>query len=229
MREGAKVLATDVNAARLDEAFGGNPDVATVAIDVTAAEAPDAIIGGAVERFGRLDILVNAAGIFAWLPLEDADFAAWERMMDINLNAPARLCVRAIPALKASGEGRIVNIASTNALRAREGMGCYTVSKHGVAGLTLSLAVELAKYGITANHINPGTILTGITRALADDPLVRRDLNGQGLMNRMGTVDEIAQAVLYLVGPNSGFTTGLGLAVDGGFLVKYPDRPVTAG
>ena len=222
--EGAQVVATDINSAGLQHSYAGDGRVATVAIDITADNAADLIVEMALDRFGRLDILVNAAGIFQLLPLDDLDFAAWSRMWAVNLEAPLRLCVRALPALKRCGAGRIVNIASVSALRARSGFGPYTMSKHAIAGLTVSLAVEFGKYGITANSINPGTILTGITRPLMADPEWRRDLESQGVLSRIGSVEEIAEAALYLVRPNSGFTTGHALAVDGGFLVKYPER-----
>lgn len=222
--EGARVVATDINAAGLQGIYAGDDRVATVATDITAENAADLIVEAALDRFGRLDILVNAAGIFQLLPLDELDFAAWSRLWAINLEAPLRLCVKALPALKSSGEGRIVNIASVSASRARSGFGPYTMSKHAIAGLTVSLAVEFGKYGITANSINPGTILTGITRPLMADPEWRRDLESQGVLNRVGSVEEIAQAALYLVGPNSGYTTGHALAVDGGFLAKYPER-----
>lgn len=223
--EGAKVVATDVDAARLVAAHDGNPSVATIGVDITAVDAPDRIVGLAIDRFGRLDILVNAAGIFAVSPLDDMARADWDRMMDVNLNAPFRLCQRALPELKSAGAGRIVNIASTSAHRARAGTGCYTISKHALAGLTISLAVEFAKFGITANSIDPGTILTGITRAHLENTTRMKDLTNQGLMDRLGTVEEIAEAAMYFVGPNSGYTTGHALAVDGGFLIRYPERP----
>jgi NAD(P)-dependent dehydrogenase (short-subunit alcohol dehydrogenase family) len=223
-QEGAKVLATDVAGDKLRAAHEQNPLVRTLAIDVTAPEAARTIIDGAVEAFGALHILVNAAGIFRLATFDELTQAEWQRMMDVNLNAPFSLCLRAIPELKKVSHGRIINIASTSALRARKGMGAYTVSKHGLAGLTISLAVELGEYGITANYINPGTIVTGITRGLMENPAWKRDLETQGVFNRMGTVEEIAHAVLYLAGPHSSFTTGHGLAVDGGFLIKYPDR-----
>lgn len=225
LKEGAHVVATDVNEEKLLAAYSGSENVTPVIIDITASDAPDTLVAAAVAA-GGLDILINAAGIFQFVNLEDMSIEQYDRMMDINLNAPTRLCLRAIPELKKSQSGRIVNIASVNALRTREGMGAYTVSKHGLAGLTISLAVELAKYGITANSINPGTILTGITRELMNDQGRKEDMESQNLMNRLGTVEEITQAVFYLVGPNSGFTTGHALAVDGGFLIKYPDSTV---
>lgn len=222
--EGAKVLATDINAAGLQASFSGDDRVVTLTTDITAEDAADRIVEAAIGSFGQLDILINAAGIFKLLSFDDLDFAAWHHMWAVNLEAPLRLCVRALPELKRCGAGRIVNIASVNALRARSGFGPYTMTKHALAGLTISLAVELGKHGITANSINPGTILTGITRPMMDDAAWRRDLESQGVLDRIGTVGEIAEASLYLVGPNSGFTTGHALTVDGGFLAKFPER-----
>ncbi len=218
------MVATDIDAAGLNANYAADGNVITIATDITADDAADRIVGAALDRFSKLDILVNAAGIFQLLPLDDLDLNAWSRMWAINLEAPLRLCLRALPALKACGAGRIINIASVSASRARSGFGPYTMSKHAIAALTVSLAVEFGKDGITANSINPGTILTGITRPLMPDPEWRRDLESQGVLNRVGSVNEIAEAALYLVGPNSGFVTGHALAVDGGFLVKYPER-----
>jgi NAD(P)-dependent dehydrogenase (short-subunit alcohol dehydrogenase family) len=223
---GAMVLATDIAGDKLEAVHAKNPNVRTLAIDITQIGAADAIIGAAIATFGELHILANVAGIFRLAMFEDLTQAEWHQMMDVNVNAPFSLCKRAIPELKKISGGRIINIASTSALRARKGMGAYTVSKHAMAGLTISLAVELGEFGITANYINPGTIVTGITRDLVQNPVWKRDLESQGVLNRMGTVAEIAHAALYLAGPNSGFTTGHGLAVDGGFLIKYPDRIV---
>ncbi len=222
--EGAQVVATDIDAAGLEAGFAGDERVTTVVTDITAADAADRLVGTAIDAFGRLDIVVNAAGIFQMLPLDELDFGAWHRMWAINLEAPLRLCVRALPALRESGAGRIVNIASTSASRARSGFGPYAMTKHAIAGLTISLAVEFGRHGITANSIDPGVILTGITRPMMSDPAWRSDLESQGVLDRIGTVEEIAEAALYLAGPNSGYTTGHALAVDGGFLVKYPER-----
>lgn len=222
--EGAKVLATDINEAGLQASFIGDDRVVPLATDITAEDAADLIVQAAIDSFGQLDILINAAGIFKLLPFDDLDFAAWHHMWAVNLEAPLRLCVRALPELKRCGAGRIVNIASVNAARARSGFGPYTMTKHALAGLTISIAVEFGKHGVTANSINPGTILTGITRPMMDDPAWRRDLESQGVLDRVGTVEEIAEAALYLVGPNSGFTTGHALTVDGGFLAKFPER-----
>ena len=149
--EGARVLATDVNAAGL--AFADDDRVATVITDITAEGASDKIVNTALARFDRIDIVVNAADVFELMPLDDLDLAAWSRMWAVNLEGPLRLCVAALPALKACGAGRIVNIASVSAARARSGFGPYAMTKHALAGLTVSLAVEFGRYGITANSI----------------------------------------------------------------------------
>ena len=222
LKEGATVVATDVNAERLERELGSEPAVRTLAIDITADGAARAVTELAAEQFGGIDILVNAAGIFRFVDIEALAVDEWYRTLDVNLHAPFKLSVAAVPHLKKSSAGRIVNIASTNGHRANYGATAYTVSKHAMVGLTKSLAVDLAKYGITVNSIDLGCIVTGITRELMKDPDMIGYMEQQAVLNRLGTVDEIAQAALYLAGPNSGFTTGHGLAVDGGFLVAFP-------
>lgn len=222
LEEGAKVVATDVNAAKLASELGAAPDVHALAIDITAEGAAQEIVDLAVGQFGGIDILVNAAGIFKFIDIEAMAMAEWYRTLDVNLHAPFKLAIAAVPHLKKSAAGRIVNIASTNGHRANYGATAYTVSKHAMVGLTKSLAVDLAKYRITVNSIDPGCIVTGITRGLMQDPQMIGYMEKQAVLERLGTVDEIAQAALYLAGPNSGFTTGHGLAVDGGFLAAFP-------
>jgi NAD(P)-dependent dehydrogenase (short-subunit alcohol dehydrogenase family) len=222
LEQGAKVVATDVNAEKLTAALGGESDARTLAIDITADGAAQAIVDLAVEQFGGIDILVNAAGIFRFMDLESMALEDWYRTLDVNLHAPFKLSIAAVPHLKSSSAGRIINIASTNGHRANYGATAYTVSKHAIVGLTKSLAVDLAQYGITVNSIDPGCIVTGITRELMKNPDMVGYMEKQAVLNRLGTVDEIAQAALYLAGPNSGFTTGHGLAVDGGFLMAFP-------
>ena len=220
--EGAKIVATDVNAGRLEAELDGKPGVTTLAVDITSDEAAPALIDRAITEFGGVDIVVNAAGIFKFIDLEELSLQDWYRTLDVNLHAPFKLAIAAIPHLKKSQAGRIINIASTNGHRANYGAAAYTVSKHAMVGLTKSLAIDLAKYAITVNSIDPGCIVTGITRELMKNPDMIGYMSKQSVLDRLGTVDEIAQAALYLAGPHSGFTTGHGLAVDGGFLAAFP-------
>jgi 3-oxoacyl-[acyl-carrier protein] reductase len=142
--------------------------------------------------------------------------------MDVNINSVFRICRAAIPQLRKSGKhGRIVNIASIVAVRSGPGLAAYATSKFGVAGLTKTLAVELGPDGITANHIQPGAILTGMTRPLMEaDPEVLKVFESYSVFGRVGMPDDVAKAALFLASDDASFITGHGLAVDGGFLAK---------
>lgn len=223
VEEGASIVATDIDGPKLNAAFGSNPHVRTVAIDITATDAPAQIVDAAKEIFGGIDIVVNAAGIFQMVDVTDIQLDMWDRTMAVNVTAPMRLTLAAIPALKQSGQGRIINIASINSKLARRGASIYTTSKHAIAGFTISLAVELGEFGITANWINPGTILTGITRPYMEDPIWAQYMENQNVLGRIGQPEEIAHAALYLADPMAGFTTGHGLTVDGGYTARFDD------
>jgi NAD(P)-dependent dehydrogenase (short-subunit alcohol dehydrogenase family) len=228
IEEGARVVVTDIQAEKLAAAFPDSRAAKTLAIDITADEAPALVVEAAQESFGGVDILVNAAGFFEMAAVTDIEQARWDRMMAVNVTAPMRLTLAAIPALKQSGSGRIINIASINSKLARRGSAAYTTSKHAIAGFTVSLAVELGEFGITANWINPGTILTGITRPYMQDPQWRHYFENQNVLGRIGQPEEIAHAALYLADATSGFTTGHGLTVDGGYTAGFDDAGLVA-
>jgi NAD(P)-dependent dehydrogenase (short-subunit alcohol dehydrogenase family) len=139
----------------------------------------------------------------------------------VNLRAMFRLSRAALPLLRESGRGRIVNIASISALLANEGMGAYTSSKHAVAGFSKSLAVEVGRDGITVNYIVPGAIVTGITRAAVEADAGFRDFwIGKSAVGRWGQPGDIANAVLFLASRAADFITGHGLVVDGGASIR---------
>ena len=132
-------------------------------MDVTSADAPAAIVGRAVETFGGLDVLVNAAGIIATGGLEATTDEVWDSMMAINLRAPFRLMRAASPHL-AARKGAIVNVSSVNGLRSFAGVLAYNVSKAGVDHLTRCAAIELAPIGVRVNAVNPGVTVTNLHR-----------------------------------------------------------------
>lgn len=221
VEEGARVLAVDVNEAKLNAAHNGaGENVKLLALDITQESAAADIVGACVSAFGGVDILVNNAGVVDYENVEVMRADNWRRTMDVNLSAMFFLCQKAIPEMKKRGGGRIVNIASINAVVTAPGLGAYAASKHGVAGLTKTLAVELGPDNITANYINPGAILTGMTRPLMDDPDTKALFESFSVLPQMGMPEDIAKGALFLASDDAAFITGHGLTIDGGFLAK---------
>lgn len=215
LADGAKVLAVDIAAPGLQTL-----DCPHVVVDVTAVDAPEVIANAALEELGGLDILVNNAGICPVSSLEDTEDETWDRVLDVNLRSMFRISKAALPMLKQSEAGRVINTASVSAAFANEGMGAYTASKHGVAGLSKSLAAEWGKYGITVNYILPGAIVTGITRDLIEvDHDFRKFWEDKSPLGRWGQPTDIARAILFLASSDAAFITGHGLAVDGGAMI----------
>src|SRR3970040_1813402 len=130
------------------------------------------------------------------------------------------LCRRAIPELRANGKGRIVNVASVMAERTDYSLSAYTAAKHGVAGLTKTLALELGKFGITANYILPGAIYTGMTRQNFDQDYIRQVWEKKAALRRLGQPIDIAHGAFFLASDDSDFVTGHGLVVDGGLPLR---------
>jgi NAD(P)-dependent dehydrogenase (short-subunit alcohol dehydrogenase family) len=226
-REGARVVVNDMS---LDEAQGvvrkveaaGGKGLAVKANVAVKAEV-DAMVKAAVETFGGLDILVNNAGIEGPPALlEDLPEAQWDRVIGVNLKGVFLCCQAAIPAMVARGKGKIVNIASTAGIRMTFfGSADYTASKHGVSGLSQHLAWELADRKINVNVVCPGGVLTplmehGTTPELRDQ-LVRRLVP----LGRFCSLDDIANAVVFLASDRSDLVTGQLLAVDGGLLTGF--------
>jgi NAD(P)-dependent dehydrogenase (short-subunit alcohol dehydrogenase family) len=185
-------------------------------VDVTDEGAVRAAVAGILERHGRLDVLVNNAGVYPHLPFEELDFAEWRRVLALNLDA-AFLCSHAVyPALKQRGYGRIVNISSAAVHVAPPEMAHYLASKAGLIGLTRSLAAEAGAHGITVNAITPGFIETpGVLADPAELELFDVIVAEQAVPRR-GQPADIAECVAYVVSPAASFITGQTVNVDGG-------------
>ena len=222
--EGARVAVTDLDLTRVNdvvaqiEAVGGT--ATGYALDVTDAAQRKSVVTDITERWGALDILVNNAGIALETTLDAEDFEArWDRTFAVLLTAQVQLIRDCLPWLLKSDAGRIVNIASTEALGATKGISPYTAAKTGVIGLTRSLAVELGTRGVTVNCICPGPILTGMTAAIPDEAkqeFARRRV----ALKRYGDPEEVAQMTLSLVLPAASYVTGVAIPVDGGLTIK---------
>jgi 3-oxoacyl-[acyl-carrier protein] reductase len=220
-QEGARVLAVDLPDRGLADIYQGHSCIAHLEKSVADADAADTIVSTAVERFGRLDIVMNNAGIASNTPVEAMTDEIWDRTLNVNLTAQMKLCRRAIPYLKLSPAGRIINVASVMAEGTGFGLAAYCASKAGVAGLTRTLALELGKFAITANYLEPGAIATGMTKPLWDArPDVADIWAKKSALRRLGQPIDLARAALFLASDDGGFVTGHGLVVDGGLMLR---------
>jgi 3-oxoacyl-[acyl-carrier protein] reductase len=223
-REGAKVALADIRADALEavaeavRSEGGQAQA--FALDIADAEAIAKVVPAAAEAFGGLDFVVNNAGIGRLATLDDEAYdAEWAHQFDVLLTAHQRIIRAALPFLRASPCARIVNIASTEALGATPRNSIYIAAKHGVAGLTRALAVDLGREGVTVNCICPGPILTGLTERIpeADRATFARRRTALG---RYGDPAEVAHVMLSLCLPASSYITGAVIPVDGGLSIR---------
>ncbi|MEN8159289.1 MAG: SDR family NAD(P)-dependent oxidoreductase [Myxococcota bacterium] len=222
--EGATVAAADLEASAVEAVVDGiraaGGQAAAFALDVSDAARVDHVVAETVSRFGRLDILVNNAGVSLPAPIEGESFeASWERTLAVNLTAHTRLIRACLPHLRAHGAGRIVNVASTEALGATAALSPYTASKHGVVGLTRALAVELGATGVTVNCICPGPIHTGMTSVIPDEAK-RKFARRRVPLRRYGDPEEVAHMTLALALPSASFVNGAVVVVDGGMTAQ---------
>lgn len=214
--EGARVLAVD----RPGTDLAGAERIEVLEQDIAVAGAAGRIVGAAVERFGGLDILANVAGVSGRHTVEEMPLEHWDRVNGVNLRAMFLLCQAAIPHLKQSPAGRIVNVASVMAQGTDFGLAAYCAAKAGVTGLTRTLALELGKFGITANWLEPGAILTGMTRTNMEQPQIRAVWEKKAALRRLGQPIDMARALLFLASDDAGFVTGHGLVADGGLTLR---------
>jgi NAD(P)-dependent dehydrogenase (short-subunit alcohol dehydrogenase family) len=217
--EGWRVALLDIEAELLEKAVASLANAEhTLALHCDVADA--AQVAKAMEqvarRFGRLDALVNNAGVAVFAPLLETSDADWNRILAVNLSGPFICTKAAVPLLRDAGNGAVVNITSISAVRASTLRSAYGTSKAGLAHLTKQLAVELASLGIRVNAVAPGPVDTAMAKAV-HTPEIRADYHDAIPLNRYGLEEELAEAIFFLSSDRSSYITGQILAVDGGF------------
>ena len=223
--EGARVAVTDRDSQGVDAVAGEIVDAGGLAtgwtLDVADAAAIIQVVDEVAMQLGPVDILVNDAGVSLPVEITAADFErSWDATLTINLTAQVRLIRACLPHLAREGAGRVVNIASTEGLGATPFISPYTVSKHGVVGLTRSMACELGPMGVTVNCVCPGPIRTGMTAPIPDDAK-ERFARRRVPLRRYGDPEEVAHMVLSLALPAASFVNGAIVTVDGGLTAKF--------
>lgn len=219
-REGASVVLVSRDQAALEavaaEAVG---PTAVVAADVMATDTPARVVQAAIERFGSIDVLVNAAGIIGTASTDQTPDELFDRMFAINVRAPFRLMREAFPHIRAR-QGNVVNVSSVNGLRAFAGVAVYCSSKAALDHLTRCAALDWAPHGVRVNCVNPGVTVTNLHRRGGMDEtryaaFLERAKETHPL-GRPGRAEEIADAVLFVASDRAGWMTGDTIAVDGG-------------
>jgi NAD(P)-dependent dehydrogenase (short-subunit alcohol dehydrogenase family) len=221
-REGARVAGLDLappSGEGWEAVAKAAPDALALAADVRDEAAVERAVAEAAERFGRIDALVNAAGVSGFGGVDALDAAEWDRVVDINLKGTFLVCKHVVRRMLAQGSGAIVNLASIEGLEGYEAQAAYNASKGGVVLLTRNMAIDYGLRGLRVNCLCPGYIETPMTAAL-DGPALRaiRDkFIAQHMLRRPGRPEEVAAAALFLVSDDASFVTGHALVVDGGF------------
>src|SRR6266545_7365395 len=223
LREGASVLLADVDeaAARATAAELAQPDrVAVSRTDISRPLDAEAAVASAVARFGGVDILVNNAGIQTYGGPVDTTEETWDRTLAVNLKGHWLMSRAAIPRMVGRGGGAIVNVSSVQGLACQPNVMAYSVSKHGLIGLTRTMAVDLAAKNIRVNCVCPGTVDTPLVRAAVahdrDPDRLWRVLDAMHPLGRIAQPREIGEVIAFLAGGRSSFMTGSVVTVDGG-------------
>jgi NAD(P)-dependent dehydrogenase (short-subunit alcohol dehydrogenase family) len=221
-REGAAVVCADIDAATAEaiaariRAAGGR--TMAIALDVRDRAAVDAAVATTVREFGRLDVMLDCAGVSDGGSFLDLDHNKWERVIAINLTGMFHLGQAAARQMvRQGGGGSIINVTSQLAEVARAGSANYVASKGGGRSLTHAMALDLAPHGIRVNAIAPGPTLTGLTRARYADPERQRETIAQIPLGRLGDPQDLVGAILFLASDESRWATGSTVTVDGGY------------
>lgn len=227
---GAQVVIADANA-DTGNGTAAEYNATFMQLDVRDEDQWEALMTEVLSRHGRLDVLVNNAGIFSNCPVDETPLADFQRVIDINLTGCFLGCKHGVRAMKQNPDGAggsIINLSSITGLRGQVGGAAYCSSKGGVRLLTKTVAVENGKRGIRCNSIHPGVMHTPMLQGLLDAagdaaPAVRQQIEGNTPLARLGDAGDIGDMVVFLASDESRFVTGAELVVDGGMTVGLPD------
>ena len=222
--EGARVAVGDLDLERAEgtatEIRHRKGEAYAFQVDVSNPTSAAGLIEAAEASLGRLDVLVNSAGIREIVSVLDLSFEEWQRVINVNLTGtflPSQAFARRI--VNQGKTGQIVNLASTLGLMAAPNRAAYTASKHGVVGLTREMALELGDKGVCVNAVAPGVVRTPLTERYFQDPAYAQAIRDIHALGRWAEPDEIARAILFLADETNGFITGTILTVDGGWTI----------
>jgi len=211
LADGATVLACDISSEGLAGTFNHIANLADPQAITTLAAAAQSQLGG-------LDILINNAGVCPVGTLDELTDDQWQFGLDVNLLAPARLSKACLALLKASRAGRVINTGSILSRYGDAGLGAYAASKHAILGFTRSLAMELGPYGVTVNCVQPGCIVTGMTRGMLENGEAADYYRDKSALKRLGQPEDIADVIAFLASDDARFITGQGIIADGGVM-----------
>jgi NAD(P)-dependent dehydrogenase (short-subunit alcohol dehydrogenase family) len=218
VREGAKVVAGDISGAEEDTAKEVGDDVLPIHCDVTKEADVEAMMAAAIKEFGRVDVVLNVAGIADGGSLGDLDMTQYDRLMDVDLRGVFHGMKYGIRALLETGGGSIVNWSSVGGLNGSAFTSVYAAAKHGIIGASKAAAIEYGTQGIRVNVICPGFILTEIMSVGAEGFIP--DIAAKACLNRAGEPHEVAEVGAFLASDRASFITGAVIPVDGGWSAK---------
>ncbi len=215
---GASIAIGDLDLAAATGLARELPTAEGFRVDVTDRPAVEGFVAAARARFGRLDVLVNSAGIREIVPVLDLDPAEWHRVLEINLSGTFHASQFFARTMREDGRGgSIVNISSSAGLMGVPNRAAYVAAKHGIVGLTREMAMELGPLGIRVNAVAPGSVRTPLTERYFSDPELVDRLNRSHPLGRVAVPEEIASVILFLASEAASFVTGAILPVDGGY------------